>query len=248
VQRASRSCSRGRPRSRLLFFWGSHYNSRTPVGPARVGGKPRNRKRRRTGNEAAAIRRCAGIAHCCLSRSACPGHQAFDLDRGHRRGLVSDGRRDGERPHQAHEEHRGHGRGHGGKRRQRAPARFEQDRGRLLDGGYGLGGRQRPRQVQGQGADAHHRRGPPARHACRERRRPRHRQDGRPQGQADLDRIAGQRHRGDGAAHPGSVWHPSGQGHPAPAPERGRGGQCGEGSQRPGRSSSSSITPMRPRR
>ena len=130
--------------------------------------------------------------------------------------------------------------------RQHEADRLRQGRRRLHPGRCRLGRRQRPRQVHLETADPRPRRDVSQPHARRHGRRQRHREDRGPQGQARLDRLAGQRHRGLRLPRHRGGGPRQGQGHDARAPRRGRIRQRAEGQARSTRSSSSAACRLPP--
>ena len=161
-----------------------------------------------------------------------PAEDHVDRHRRHRRRLLSARRRRRQRAVEEPAERAGHRGGHRRIGRQSQTDRVGSERDGVHDGRCRARRAAGPGQVQErQGGAAGAAGGLSEPHACRDRRRHRHREDGRPQGQARLHGIAGQRHRGDGVSRHRGRGPRQGQGHEARAARRRRIGQCGQGSQ-----------------
>ena len=140
----------------------------------------------------------------------------LDRHRRHRRRVLPPRRRPGRDSVQDRARHAGDGRSHRRLGRQPEADRHRQALHRLHDGRRGPRCVQGRGQVQGpQGPAAHADGAVPEPDACRLHRRPRDQQDRRPQGQAHLDRLAGQCDRSDGFPHSRSRGHRQGQGRQA---------------------------------
>ena len=152
--------------------------------------------------------------------------------RRHRRRLLSARRRHGQHPDQIRAGLRRDRPRHRRLGRQSQADRLQAERSRHGDGRRRARRAQGRRQVQGQSGRRPHPDGAlPEPHACGVDRGQGHREDVRPQGQARLDRLAGQRHRGDGVPRHRGRRPRQGQGHAARAAWRCRVHQRAEGRQ-----------------
>ena len=185
------------------------------------------RPSKRTGGFGTGARRHAGRRHG--DRAA-----ARDLDRHrrHRRRLLPARRRPRQRAVEDAARHSGDGGSHRRLGGQSQADQCRRQRDRVLDG------RCRARRLQGPGQVQGHRgAGPHADGALSEPdargddRRHRHREDGRPQGQARFHRLRRQRHRGDGVPRDRGGRSRQGQGHEARAARRRRVRQRAQGPQ-----------------
>ena len=159
----------------------------------------------------------AAVALCRRRRSGA-AEDHLDRHRRHRRRLLSARRRHGERADEVPAGRSGDGRGHRRLGRQPQAHRLRPERDRLHHGGRGARRPQGPGQVQErQGAAAEPARALSEPHARGDDRGHRRREDRRPQGQARLDRLAGQRHRGHGVQGHRGRRPRQGQGHEARA-------------------------------
>ena len=160
------------------------------------------------------------------------GAEHFHRHRRHRRRLLPAGRRHGRRAVQVRARHAGHRRGHRRLGRQPEADRQRQALYRAVDGRRGPGCAARRGQVQRPSGAVEDADDPvPEPHARGLGRGPRRQQDGRPQGQARLHRVARQRHRSDGISRHRGGGPGQGQGHEEGKARRGRVGERGQGRQ-----------------
>ena len=152
-----------------------------------------------------------------------PAEDHVDRHRRHRRRLLSARRRRRQRAVEEPSQRAGHRRSHRRLGRQSQADRHRAERARLHHGRCRARCAAGPGQVQErQGAAAGAAGGLSEPHACGDGRRHRHRDHGRPQGQARLDRIARRRHRSDGVPRHRGRRPRQGQGHEARAARRRR--------------------------
>ena len=173
----------------------------------------------------------AAVAAICTGLSATALAQNISIGTGGTGGVYyPHGRRHRLGAFQVRAGHAGDGGGDRRLGRQPEADRHRQALCRLLDDRRGAGRVQGRGQVQGhQGAAAHADDPVPEPHARGDGRGHRDQQDRRPEGQAGLDGLAGQRHRGDGVPRHRGRRPGQGQGHEARAARRGRVGQRDEG-------------------
>ena len=153
-------------------------------------------------------------------------------NRRHRRRLLSARRRHGERADQVCTGRSRDRARHWRLGRQSQADRLQAERSRAGDGRRRARRAQGRRQVQGQQGRGPHPDGALSEpHACGDDRGQGHREDVRPQGQARLDRLAGQRHRSDGVPRHRGRGPRQGQGHAARAARRRRVHQRDQGRQ-----------------
>ena len=180
----------------------------------------------------AARRHRGGRRRARAARRRAADDPDLDHDRRHRRRLLPDGRRHGQRPVEIRAGPDGHRRGDRRLRRQPEAHQRRQVRSRLLDGRRGLGCVPGARQVQGrQGQRADADGALSQQDARRDHRRHGHQQAVRSQGQARVDGLARQRHGDHGVSHPRGRRHRRQEGHQAGAPRRRRIGQRDQGPQ-----------------
>src|SRR6267143_4460575 len=170
---------------------------------------------------------------CACGDGRCPGAgkiQLVDRHRRHRRRVLPAGRRDGEHPVQVRARPASHGRGD---RRLGGQPQAHRDREalhRVFHGGRRPGRVPRRGQVQGhQGAATHSHGFVPQSHARGHDRWHWHHEDGGPEGKARLDRLTGQRDRGDGVPRHRGRGPRQGPRHEARAARRRRVGERAQG-------------------
>ena len=214
-------------------FPGSTQAFRIAAEKRRPGAVPSHRRNQSPGDTMRSMILRAGLvlASAVLSFSA-SGPEHLDRDRRHRRRLLPARRRHRRGPLEACARHAGDRRGHRRIGRQPEADRQRQALHRLRDDRREPGRAARRGQVQGcEGAAEDADGAVPEPHARRLDRGPRRHQDGRPEGQARLDRLAGQRDRGDGVPRDRGGRPRQGQRHEARAPRRRRIGQRDQGRQ-----------------